>query len=305
MLTYICRRLYHAIFMVLGITIIVFIITNVLGDPAILLLDSEATEEQHQMLRRSLGLDRPLYTQYFVFLKKLAKGDFGMSIQFQEPALKLVLQHVPATVELTLASLLFGVVIAIPVGVISAVRPYSLIDRVSRLIALIGQATPGYWLGIMAILFFGVKLRWLPISGRGDLSQLILPAVTLGLFSLAAFMRLTRSAMLDVMDKDYIRTARIKGLPERKVVLKHAFKNALIPVVTIVSVFMGRLLGGAVVTETIFAWPGLGRLSVQAIQSSDFPVVQAAVFVMAFLFITINLTVDILYCWIDPRIKYD
>ena len=305
MIKYILRRLYHSVFMILGITVIIFVITNVVGDPAVLLLDPEAPQEQYQNLRHELGLDRPLYIQYLMFLKELTGGSFGRSFQFQEPAMALVWEHLPATIELTVASIAFAVAAAIPLGILSAVRPYSLLDRVSRFIALAGQAAPGYWLGIIAILFFGAKLRWLPISGRGGLDHLILPATTLGLYSLAAIMRLTRSAMLDVLDRDYIRTARIKGLGERAVILKHAFKNALIPVVTIVSLFLGRLLGGAVVTETIFAWPGLGRLSIQAIQSSDFPLVQASVFIMSIFFIGINLIVDIIYCWIDPRISYD
>jgi peptide/nickel transport system permease protein len=290
--------------MMLGITIIIFVITNVVGDPVALLMDPEAPKAQYEMLRHQLGLDRPFYTQYLLFLKNVIQGDFGRSFQFEESAMGLVWEHLPATVELAGAAVIFAIMAAIPVGIVSAVRPYSLIDRLGRLIALAGQAAPGYWLGIMAILFFGVKLRVLPISGRGGLDHLVIPAVTLGFYALAAIMRLTRSAMLDVLDRDYIRTARIKGLSENKVVLKHAFKNALIPVVTIASLFMGRLLGGAVVTETIFAWPGLGRLSIQAIQASDFPLVQATVFVMSVFFIAINLLVDILYCWIDPRVTY-
>ncbi|MGD8564281.1 MAG: ABC transporter permease [Desulfarculaceae bacterium] len=304
MARYILRRLYHSVFMILGITMIIFVITNVLGDPSALLLDAEATLEQRKNLRHEIGLDQPVYIQYYRFMKNVVKGDFGDSLQMQTPALDLVWQHLPATVELSVAALTFAVVLALPFGIISAVKPYSLIDRVVRVLALAGQAAPGFWLGIMAILFFGVKLRWLPISGRGGLEHLILPTVTLGFYALAAIMRLTRSSMLDVLDKDYIRTARIKGLGEGAVVFKHALKNALIPVITIVSLFMGRLLGGAVITETIFAWPGMGRLAIQAIQSSDFPVVQSVVFLMSLFFIFINLTVDILYSLIDPRISY-
>lgn len=305
MVKYVLRRLFHSIFMILGITIIIFVITNVLGDPVALMMEPDATQKQYEMLRRELGLERPYHVQYFLFLKKLAQGNFGRSFQFEEPAFSLVMQHLPATIELTMASLLFAASVAIPVGIISAVKPYSLLDKIGRLFALAGQSAPGFWLGIMAILLFGVKLRILPISGRDGLSHLILPAVTLGFYAMAAIMRLTRSAMLDVLDSDYIRTARIKGLAESKVVLKHGLKNALIPVITIISLFMGRLLGGAVITETIFAWPGMGRLAVQAIQASDFPVVQAVVFSMSVMFIFINLSVDILYCWIDPRISHE
>ena len=305
MIKYIARRLYHSVFMILGITIIIFIITNVVGDPVALLMDPEAPKAEYEMLRHQLGLDQPIYMQYWAFLKNFVRGDFGRSFQFEEPAMQLVWQHLPATLELTLSAMFFAVLVAIPVGIISAVKPYSLLDRVGRFVALAGQAAPGFWLGIMAILFFSVEMKWLPASGRGGISHLILPAVTLGFYAMAAILRLTRSAMLDVMDKDYVRTARIKGLGEGKVIIKHAFKNALIPVITIVSLFLGRLLGGAVVTETIFAWPGLGRLAVQAIGSSDFPVVQAAVFMMSVMFIGINLVVDLLYGLIDPRISYN
>ena len=296
--------MFHTVFMILGISLIVFVITNVIGDPLALLVPLDATQEDIDNISMQLGLDKPLHEQYFIFLKNISKGDFGTSFIFEEPAMELVWAHLPATVELTIAAMIFAVCGAIPVGILAAIRPYSLVDRAARVLALLGQASPSYWLGIMAILFFGVKLRIMLISGRGGLDHLILPAATLGFYAMAAIMRLTRSAMLDVMDRDYIRTARIKGLSEKKVILKHAFTNALIPVVTIVSLFTGRLLGGAVITETIFAWPGLGRLSVQAVQSSDFPLVQASVFMMSIFFIFINLAVDILYSWIDPRIVY-
>jgi peptide/nickel transport system permease protein len=205
---------------------------------------------------------------------------------------------------LTVTAMIFMLLIGVPVGIFSAAKPYSLGDRIGKLFALAGQAAPNFWLGIMAILIFGVKLKLLPISGRGGLNHLVLPAITLGSFGMAAVMRLTRSAMLDVLDKDYIRTARIKGLSESKVVLKHAFKNALIPVVTYVGLLLAGLLGGSVITETIYAWPGLGRLAVQSITTNDFPVVQSVAFLASVVFISMNLLVDILYCWIDPRISY-
>ena len=304
MLKYVVRRLSHSILMILGITIIIFIITNVIGDPVALLLDPASRKEDFEALRRQLGLDQPFYVQYLVFLKGVVRGNFGESLRAHEPAMRLVLQHLPATIELTMAAMVFMLMVGIPVGVVSAARPNSIGDRLGRLFALGGQAAPNFWLGIMAILIFGVKLKWVPISGRGGFDRLILPAITLGFFGMAAVMRLTRSAMLDVLDKDYIRTARIKGLPEYKVVLKHGFKNALIPVVTYVGLLLAGLLGGAVITETIFAWPGLGRLAVQSITMNDFPVVQAVVFLASVVFISINLLVDILYCWIDPRISY-
>jgi peptide/nickel transport system permease protein len=290
--------------MVLGVTILIFIITNVIGDPVVLLLDPTAPPSQFDLLRRELGLDKPFHIQYLVFLKNAVRGNFGQSLQYREPAMPLVLHYLPATVELTLAAMFFMVSVAIPIGVYSAIRPYSIGDRIARFLALCGQAAPPFWLGIMAILWVGVKLKLLPISGRGGLSHLILPAITLGFYGMAAILRLTRSAMLDVLEKDYIRTARIKGLTERKVVLKHAFKNALIPVVTYIALLLAALLGGAVITETIFAWPGLGRLAVQSVTARDFPVVQASVFVASIFYISINLFVDVIYTWIDPRITY-
>ena len=302
---YILRRMVHSVFVILGITVIIFLFTNIIGDPVVLLLPPDATRADYELLRRELGLDRPLHLQYLIFLGNAVRGNFGISFIFNKPSLPLVMEYLPATIELTVASMLIAVVFAVPLGILSALKPYSLLDRIGRVFGLLGQAAPGFWLGIMAILLFGVKLKWLPISGRGGIEHLILPAVTLGLFSMAAIMRLTRSSMLDVLDKDYIRTARIKGLQEKWVVLKHGFRNTLIPVVTIASLMLGRMLGGAVVTETVFAWPGVGRLAVQAIYSRDFPVVQAAVFFTCIFFVAINLLVDILYTWIDPRITYE
>jgi ABC-type dipeptide/oligopeptide/nickel transport system permease component len=295
----------HSVFVIIGITVVIFLFTNIIGDPVVLLLPPDATRADYEILRRQLGLDRPLHLQYIIFLGNAVRGNFGTSFIFNRPSLPLVMEYLPATIELTAASMFIAVVFAVPLGILSALKPYSLMDRVGRVFGLLGQAAPGFWLGIMAILLFGVKLKWLPISGRGGIEHLILPAVTLGLFSMAAIMRLTRSSMLDVLDKDYIRTARIKGLQEKWVVLKHGFRNTLIPVVTIASLMLGRMLGGAVVTETVFAWPGVGRLAVQAIYTRDFPVVQGAVFFTCIFFVAINLLVDILYTWIDPRISYE
>lgn len=301
---YILRRFFHSIFMILGITIVIFVITNVVGDPVALLLDPMSTREDFERLRKQLGLDRPLHAQYLQFLQNAVQGDFGKSLQSKDPAMSLVLEHLPATIELTLASMLIMLTVALPVGIYSAARPYTLGDTLAKLFALAGQATPNFWLGIMLILLFGVKLKWLPISGRGGIENLILPALTHGVFGMAAVTRLTRSAMLDVLDRDYIRTARIKGLSETRVIFKHAFRNALIPVTTYVALLFAALLGGSVITETIFAWPGIGRLAVHSITTNDFPVVQAVVFLASIVFIMVNLLVDVLYCWIDPRITY-
>jgi peptide/nickel transport system permease protein len=304
MLKYIGKRFFHSVVMIFGIMVIIFVVTHILGDPVALMLDPASTKEEFELMRHQLGLDQPLHLQFIVFLKNAVHGDFGESLRAREPAMRLVLQHLPATIELTAAAMIFMLLIGVPVGILSAAKPYSLGDRIGKLFALGGQAAPNFWLGIMAILIFGVKLKLLPISGRGGLNHLILPAMTLGFFGMAAVMRLTRSAMLDVLDKDYIRTARIKGLSEGKVVLKHAFKNALIPVVTYVGLLLAGLLGGSVITETIYAWPGLGRLAVQSITTNDFPVVQSVAFLASVVFISMNLLVDILYCWIDPRISY-
>jgi len=301
---YLLRRLYHSFIVILGITLIIFIITHMIGDPVSLLLSPEATQIDREELIRELGLDRPLPVQYMVFLKDAVRGDFGTSFRHQRPALGLVLQHLPATLELTVAAMVLSILISIPLGILASIKPGSFLDRAGMTIALFGQSAPVFWIGIMFILLFGVKLRWFPISGRGGIENLIMPAMTLALFATASQTRLTRSSMLDVLDKDFIRTARSKGLHEFRVILKHGLKNALIPIITIVALQFGMMLSGAVITETIFAWPGVGRLAVNAIYNRDYPVIQAAVFVTSFFFIFINLIVDVIYTKIDPRITY-
>ncbi len=302
--SYLLKRLYHSFVVIFGITLIIFAITHMIGDPVVLLLSPEATQADRDELQRQLGLDRSLPVQYMVFLKDAVRGHFGTSFRHQTPALELVLQHLPATLELTLAAMVLSILISIPLGILASMKPGSLLDRTGMTFALFGQSAPVFWIGIMFILLFGVKLRWFPISGRGGIENLIMPAMTLALFSTAAQTRLTRSSMLDVLDKDFIRTARSKGLHEFKVILKHGLKNALIPIITIVALQFGMMLSGAVITETIFAWPGVGRLAVNAIYNRDYPVIQAAVFVTSFFFVFINLIVDILYTKIDPRITY-
>jgi ABC-type dipeptide/oligopeptide/nickel transport system permease component len=254
--------------------------------------------------RKAMGFDDPFFVQYVRFLKGAVRGDFGESVRHGEPAMHLVLERLPATFELAGAGLLLALCLAIPAGIISAVKRNTPIDYVSTVVALMGQAMPTFWLGIMLILIFSVRLNWLPSSGRGDLEHLILPAITLGLFTTARVTRLTRSGMLEVLGQDYIRTARAKGVSEQPVVWKHALKNASIPIVTIVGIELGTLLGGSVITETIFAWPGVGRLSVQAIFNRDYPVVQAAVFILASTFVFLNFLVDVAYTWLDPRIRF-
>jgi peptide/nickel transport system permease protein len=283
--------------------VVVFIILHLTGDPTVLLLPPDASAEEIAKFRRAMGFDDPLYLQYWRFLRGAVRGDFGNSLRHEEPALALVWQRMPATIELTTVALGVALVLAIPAGIVSAVFRNTSVDYVSTVVALVGQAMPTFWLGIMLILVFSVGLHLLPSSGRGGFTHLILPALTLGLFTTARIMRLTRSGMLEVLGQDYVRTARAKGVGERRVVWKHALKNAGIPVVTIVGLELGTLLGGAVITETIFAWPGVGRLSVQAIYNRDYPVVQAAVFVLASIFVLVNLIVDVLYTYLDPRIR--
>jgi ABC-type dipeptide/oligopeptide/nickel transport system permease component len=250
-----------------------------------------------------MGFNDPFIVQYGRFLGGAFRGDFGQSVRHGQPAFDLVLERLPATFELAGAGLLIALCLAVPAGILSAVRRNSLVDYVSTVIALLGQSMPTFWLGIMLILVFSVQFALLPSSGRGTLSHLVLPALTLGLFSTARITRLTRSGMLEVLNQDYIRTARAKGVSSRPIVWKHAFKNAAIPIVTIVGIELGTLLGGSVITETIFAWPGVGRLSVQAIYNRDYPVVQAAVFLLASTFVVVNLVVDVLYTYLDPRIR--
>ena len=298
------RRVWQAVLVLFGVSVVVFMILHLTGDPAALLLPPDATAEDVARFRKAMGFDDPWIVQYGRFLKGALQGNFGESLRHGEPAMPLVLERLPATFQLAGAGLLLALCLAIPAGIVSAVKRNTVVDYVSTVVALLGQAMPTFWLGIMLILVFSVRLNWLPSSGRGDLQHLILPAVTLGLFTTARITRLTRSGMLEVLGQDYIRTARAKGVSERPVVWKHALKNASIPIVTIIGIELGTLLGGSVITETIFAWPGVGRLSVQAIFNRDYPVVQAAVFILASTFVILNFVVDLAYTWLDPRIRF-
>ncbi len=301
--SYLLRRLWQSVLVLFGVSVVVFLILHLTGDPAALLLPPDATAEDIARFRKSMGFDDPVAIQYARFLKGALRGDFGESLRHGEPAMALVVERLPATFELAGAALLLALCLAIPAGIISAVKRNTPVDYVSTVVALLGQAMPTFWLGIMLILVFSVRLNWLPSSGRGDLQHLLLPAVTLGLFTTARITRLTRSGMLEVLGQDYIRTARAKGVSEPPVVWKHALKNASIPIVTIVGIELGTLLGGSVITETIFAWPGVGRLSVQAIFNRDYPVVQSAVFLLASTFVIVNFLVDVVYTYLDPRIR--
>jgi peptide/nickel transport system permease protein len=301
---FVLRRLGQVVLVVVGVSLVVFLVIRLTGDPAYLLLPPDASEADRARFVRDLGLDQPLYVQYAVFVRRALVGDLGRSLRYRQPALPLVLERLPATVELALAALFVSLVVAIPAGVVAGVRRDTPYDNLTMLGALFGQSMPVFWLGIMLILLFSVRLEWFPTSGRGGLQHLVLPALTLGLYSTARVTRLVRAGMLDVIGQDYIRTAWAKGLPERRVIFKHALRNTLIPVVTIIGLELGSLLGGAVITETIFAWPGVGRLAVTAIFQRDYPVVQAAVLVTALVFVFSNLLVDMVYGWLDPRIRY-
>lgn len=306
MRTFIIKQLVQAIGVCLVISMISFFLLFLNTDPALLLLPPEAEVSDIAKFKKQMGLDRPVPVQYLDFLRKVVlHGDFGNSFMAKVPAAKLVRERLPATIELALAALILVNLVALPVGIVSAIRRYSLMDNVATFTALLGQAMPLYWFGIMLIIIFGVWLRWLPISGSDTWAHLVLPAVTLASWILPINMRMVRSGMLDVLNQDYIRTARAKGLMERKVLIKHAFKNASIPVITITGMQLGALLGGAVVTETVFAWPGLGRLAVDSIRMGDYPVVQAIVVVFALFVVIGNLAADILAALIDPRIRLE
>jgi peptide/nickel transport system permease protein len=302
MFAYLLRRLGQSALVLLGVSIIVFGLLHLTGDPTRLLLPLEAREEDVRQLRALLGLDDPLWIQYVRFLARAVRGDFGVSFKHQVPALTLIFQTLPATLELTAAGLGLALVVAVPAGILAALRRNSLIDAVCSVGVLLGQAMPVYWLGLLLILVFAVKLGWLPAAGRDGLASLVLPAFALGAFSMARIARMARSGMLEVLAQDYVRTARAVGVRNFLVTYKYALKNAAIPLVIIVGLEFGVLLGGAVITETIFAWPGVGRLAVDAIFSRDYPLVQAIVAMLATLFVVINLVMDMLYTYLDPRI---
>jgi peptide/nickel transport system permease protein len=300
---YVTRKVFHTLFVALGVITLVFVALRMSGDPAAAMLPGDASVEETIALRRTLGLDRPLYAQYASFLGSAVTGDFGMSFRHQQPAFELVLERLPATLELAFAALVLALLVALPLGILAAVYRGGAVDIAAMVFAVIGQATPYFWMGIMLILIVAVQLDWLPTSGRGGVERLILPAVTLGTHFAASLARLTRTSMLEVLGQNFVTTARAKGLSERSVILGHALKNAAVPVVTLIGLQFGTLLGGAVVTETIFAWPGVGRLAVQSIFVRDYPVVQAGVLVLALTFVALNLLVDLLYGWLDPRIR--
>ena len=303
---YIRRRLIQSVLVVWGVSVLVFFLLRLApGDPVSMLLAESASPEQMEAVREKWGLNQPIPVQYMVFLGRALQGDLGNSLFFQQPALNVLLERMPATLQLSGVALLFSLSVAIPVGLLSALRRDTFWDYFGTGLAMLGQAIPPYWLGIMLILVFSVGLGWFPTSGRGTIWHLVLPAATLGSVLMALVTRLVRSGMLDVLSEDYIRTARAKGLPNRAVIVRHALRNILIPLVTVVGLQLGALFGGAVITESIFAWPGVGRLALQAISARDYPLVQASVLFISVVYVFLNLAVDIIYVYLDPRIRFE
>ena len=305
MQAFVLRRLVQSVFVLFGVSLFVFGLLQLSGDPVGLLLPPDATAQDRQVLERQLGLDRPIHVQYLSYAGGVLRGDLGHSLRSGQAALPLVLERLPATAELAVVSMLVAVAVAFPIGIVAALHRGHLVDRIVMSIALFGQSMPVFFLGILLILVFGVRLGWFPVAGRGGLDHLVLPATTLGLYSMARTARLVRSGMLEVMTTEFVTTARAKGLSETTVVFRHVLKNALIPIITVLGLDLATLLGGAIITETIFSWPGLGRLIVYSIEGRDYPVVQAAVFVVALAYILVNLAVDILYAYVNPQVRYD
>jgi len=323
MWSYILKRIAQSVGVILGVTLITFLALHMGGDPTYLYVSERASAEEIAATRAALGFDRPLYVQYLSFLGGLAQGDLGNSLSYRTPALQVVLERFPATLELTLFAMLIAIVLSIPLGVISSLKRGTPVDGSIMMVAMFGQSIPSFWLGIMLILFVGLGLRWLPISGhipvlaplfQGDVATawanlpravpyLVMPAVSISLFSLSRNARLVRSSMLEVLSQDYVRTARAKGIPPFGVVVRHALRNAWMPVVTMLGLEFGFLLSGVVVVETIFSWPGVGRLVFNAINQRDIPLVQAAVILFSLLFVGLNLLVDVLYARLDPRVR--
>lgn len=305
MKTFLFRRLLILLPVLWGVITLVFSFIHIIpGDPVVTMLGEQASAADVQNLREQLKLNEPLHIQYFLYIKALLKGDLGISLITEEPVSHIILKHYPATIELALASILIALALSLPLGIISATHKNKPIDHVSRLLALLGLSMPNFWLGPMLIIIFSLKLNIFPVSGPGGLNHLILPAVTLGTAMAAFLTRMIRSSMLEELSKEYIRTARAKGLSKWRIIFKHALKNALIPVLTIIGLQFGILLTGAIITETIFSWPGIGRMTIQAIQQRNYPLVQGAILSISVTYIFINTITDIAYAWLNPRIRF-
>jgi peptide/nickel transport system permease protein len=304
MLRYALGRIPQLLIALLGVSAVAFLFVHLSGDPAQLMLPSEASDAQIRAFRHEMGLDRPLPFQYADFLRRAVRGDFGESLRYQQPAIELVLARLPATGYLAIAAMIVALAVAFPVGVLSARRRDTAWDVLATTGALAGQSMPVFWVGIVLILMFSIHWHLFPTSGSGGIAYLVLPAVTLGLYSMGRMTRLIRSSVLEVTHQEYVRTARAKGAREQSVLTRHILRNAWLPILTLLALEVASLLGGAVITETVFAWPGMGRLVVNAIYTRDYPIVQAAVFVTATIFVAINLIVDLCYAVLDPRIRY-
>jgi peptide/nickel transport system permease protein len=303
MVRYICGRLAWSVLALWGITLAVFTVVQLSGDPTALYMGPEGTTQDYQIFRTALGFDRPLPEQYEHFLVRAVRGDFGRSLRYKQPTLPLVLGRFPATLELAVAAMVLAACVALPLGILAALRHDSAFDSAASVLALSGQCMPTFWLGILLILVFTVKLRWVPIFGGVGILHLVLPAVTLGTWAMARTARITRSSMLDVLRQDFLRTARAKGAAEGRVVLRHALRNAAIPVVTALGLDFGNLLGGAVITEAVFAYPGVGRLAVEAVVGKDLPLIQTVVLTIAAVLLVLNLGIDLTYALMDPRVR--
>lgn len=300
------RRLFRSILVLIGVSIVVFAIVRIIpGDPVRLMLPIDATQEEVELFRERMGFNEPLYRQYLIYMRGILRGDLGTSLRYRRPVMGLIVERLPATFELAMVGTFLAVIIAVPAGVLAAWKQGSFFDSFFMFVTMVGQSVPIFWLGIMLILVFSVSLGLLPTSGRGNPAQLIMPGFTLATFFMALLARLTRSSVLEVLGQDYVQTARSKGLREQVVLFRHVLKNALIPIVTILGLQVGTLLGGSVITETVFAWPGIGTLAVGAIYNRDYPLVQGTVLISAFIFVGINIVVDFVYLYLDPRIRYD
>lgn len=304
LIPFLIQRLIHAVFVMLGVSLVVFMLMHLTGDPAALMVDPDATPEQVQEVRERMGFDRPIIVQYGLFLGHALTGDFGYSYRISRPALDVVVERIPATLRLMAASVAISIALAVPMGIIAAVKRNSFLDRLSMVMVLSGQSMPTFWFGIMAIFIVSVKLGWLPTSGYRGPQYIILPALTLGLYTSAVIARILRSSLIEVLGRDYIRTAHAKGLTGSQVIFRHALKNAAIPVITVIGLQIGYLMGGSIITETVFGYPGMGLLAIQAIRGQDIPVLQTFVIFVAGVIVAINLLIDIIYTYLDPRVRY-
>lgn len=305
MAQFLLRRLQHLVWVLLAVSMLVFLLIYLSGDPVTLLAPLDASPEDKARISQLYGLDQPIPVQYVNFLRDALRGDLGESYRYHRPALGLVLEKLPATIQLALFSLFLTIVLGIPLGIWAGTRAHGTVDWLVSIITFVGISIPSFWLGILLILLFADRLRWLPSSGSGSLGHMIMPGFTLALYSIGLVSRLVRSTLIDTLGRDFIRTARAKGLGERLVLYRHALRNTMIPTVTVLGLQLGGLLGGSVVVESVFAWPGVGWLMLQGIQNRDIPLVRAVVLVVGLAFVLINLCVDLLYGFVDPRIRYE